>query len=105
MKRSRQNAFHPNGEQKVFDQTPGIFAILRTSPSKEEHILALTNVANRDCHLEIPLAQLGIEETNWYDLVEGRSLIAEEHKLHLTLHPYDVVWLMPFRELARDIER
>ena len=102
--RVSQSAFNPSGEQKVFSLTPGIFAVLRTSPSQEEHILALTNVANRVCHIEIPLAQLGVEEVNWYDLVGNRGWIADENKLKLTLEPYDVFWLIPFIELERDIE-
>ncbi|MDJ0719364.1 MAG: hypothetical protein QNJ54_34960 [Prochloraceae cyanobacterium] len=62
-------------------------------------------MANRVCQIQIPLAQLEVEETNWYDLVGGRGWIAEQQKLSLTLAPYDVVWLIPFMELERDIER
>jgi sucrose phosphorylase len=102
--RVSQSAFHPAGEQKVFSLTPGIFAVLRISPSQEQHILTLTNVANRVCNIEIPLAELGVEEINWYDLVGNRGWIAHENKLKLTLEPYDVVWLIPFIELERDIE-
>ena len=102
--RVSQSAFNPTGEQKVFSLTPGIFAVLRTSPSQEERILALTNVANRVCQIEIPLSELGVEEINWYDLVNNRGWIADEHKLKLSLEPYDVFWLIPFIELEKDIE-
>jgi sucrose phosphorylase len=100
-----QSAFHPSGEQQVLSLAPEIFSVLRTSPSGDQHILALTNVANRVCQIQIPLAQLGVEETNWYDLVGGRGWIAQQQELELTLQPYDVVWLIPFIELERDIER
>ncbi len=103
--RVSQSAFNPSGEQKVFTLTPGIFAVLRISPSQEEHILTLTNVANRVCQIEIPLAELGVEEINWYDLVGNRGWIANERRLTLTLEPYDVFWLIPFVELERDIEK
>ena len=102
--RVSQRAFHPDGEQKVLFIAPEIFTILRTSPSKDQHILALTNVTNRVCQIEIPLSELGVEETNWYDLVRSRGWIAENQKLQLTLQPYDVFWLIPFMELERDIE-
>ena len=102
--RVSQSAFHPGGEQKVFSLTPGIFCVLHTSPSQEEHILALTNVANRVCQIEIPLSELGVEEINWYDLLGNRGWIADEHKLKLTLEPYDVFWLIPFIELEKNIE-
>ena len=103
--RVEQSAFHPSGEQQVLSLAPEIFSVLRTSPSGDQHILALTNVANRVCQVEIPLTELGVEETNWYDLVGNRGWIAEQQKLELTLQPYDVVWLIPFMELERDIEK
>ena len=103
--RVSQNAFHPNGKQKIFSQTPGVFAVLRTSPPQEEHILALTNVANRVCQIEIPLEELGVAEINWYDLIGNRGWIADENKLKLTLAPYDVAWLIPFIELERNIDQ
>ena len=103
--RVEQSAFHPSGEQQVFSLAPEIFSVLRTSPSGEQHILALTNVANRVCQIEISLTELGVEETNWYDLVGNRGWIAEQHKLKLTLQPYDIFWLIPFMELERDIEK
>jgi len=102
--RVRHEAFHPGGPQRVLLLAPAVFAVLRTSPRGEEHILALTNVSGRECDLEIPLAEVGLAETNWYDLVSGRGWTARQHKLGLKLHPYDVLWLTPFAELERSIE-
>jgi len=102
--RVRHKAFHPNGEQRVPFLSSSVFAVLRTSPRGDEHILALTNVTGRTCGLEIALDEIGVNENQWYDLVNGRGLMAQNGKLAVTLNPYDVRWLMPFSELERSIE-
>ncbi len=102
--RVRHRAFHPNGGQKVLLLSPIVFAVLRTSPEGHEHILAITNVSERSCRLEIPLEQLGIPDENWYDLVSCRGWAVKSGKLPVELGAYDVRWLMPFGELERSIE-
>jgi sucrose phosphorylase len=96
--RTKERAFHPNGQQKVLRLSPQIFAILRISPEKDRHILTLTNVANRPCRLKIIPAELGFHETRWYDLISEMEWAAEKGRLDLNLQPYDVVWLTPVRE-------
>lgn len=102
--RVHHQAFHPNGEQNVLMLSRSVFAVLRTSPQGDEHILAVTNVSGTPCELEIPTDALGLAETNWYDLVAGRGWTAREHQLVLKLQPYDVFWLTPFSELENSIE-
>ncbi|MDJ0680052.1 MAG: sugar phosphorylase, partial [Xenococcaceae cyanobacterium MO_167.B52] len=113
--RVRQKAFHPNGEQQILLLSPECFVALRIAPNCEEHILTLTNVTNKVCQLEVPLAQLQLENPNaitcatpddtyWYDLVGKRGWRVAEQKLTLVLQPYDIVWLIPFIELESDIE-
>ncbi len=102
--RRQQRAFHPGGDQKVIRLAPEIFALLRTAPEGDQHILALTNVANRCVELKIPLSELGIIERNWFDLVAEKLWHANDQHLELTMAPYDVAWLMPFSELERCIE-
>ncbi|MEB3282282.1 MAG: alpha-amylase family glycosyl hydrolase [Lyngbya sp.] len=102
--RVRYTAFHPNGEQKILIIAPEIFAVLRTSPEPDQSILTLTNVANKICQVEIPLSELEVAETNWYDLVGQRGWTTREDKLVITLQPYDVKWLIPFVQLERSIE-
>ncbi len=96
--RTRQRAFHPNGMQRVLALAPEIFAVLRVSPEGDQRILSLTNVTNRTCHVEISLEDLDTGEARWYDLVSGMEWMADEGRLHVTLLPYDVVWLQPFGE-------
>ncbi len=112
--RTRQRAFHPQGEQQVLTLSEGCFIILRVSPQGDEHILTITNVSNQVCQLEIPLAELKLDNQSdtyntpddnyWYDLIGNRGWRVRQQKLSLTLQPYDVVWLVPFMELEKSIE-
>ncbi|MEK7751176.1 MAG: alpha-amylase family glycosyl hydrolase [Acidobacteriota bacterium] len=102
--RGRHRAFHPKGAQRVHLLSPQIFAVLRVSPGGEERILALTNVTAKPCSLEVPLEEIGVTESNWYDLAGGRGWMAADGKLGVRLQPYDVMWLAPFSELERNIE-
>lgn len=102
--RVRRRAFHPNGAQRIFLLSSSVFAVLRTSPEGDEHVLALTNVTDKECRLEIALGEIGLGETQWCDLVAGRGWMVSGGKLAVRLLPYDVLWLMPFTELERSIE-
>ncbi|MDJ0716459.1 MAG: sugar phosphorylase [Prochloraceae cyanobacterium] len=126
--RVRQSAFHPNGEQRILMLSPDVFTVLRISPECDEHILTLTNITSRVCHLKVPLFELGVEgtyssenlselqptdtapfcatpeENYWYDLVGRRGWRVQDGNLEVTLQPYNVVWLMPLVELEKAIE-
>jgi len=93
--RTRQRAFHPNGAQRVLTLSPEVFSVLRVSPEGDQRILALFNITSKVCRLEIPIAELGTDETAWYDLVSGMEWMADEGNLYITLQPYDVVWIEP----------
>ena len=96
--RTRERAFHPQGDQHVIMVSPDVFAVLRTSPEGNERILAMTNVTPRQTLIEIPLSESGTQETHWLDLLSDKEWIAEEGKLKVTLEPYDVVWVKPRAE-------
>ena len=100
--RQQHRAFHPNGPQKVLMVSPNIFAVLRESPEGDEHILSLTNVVNRTCEIEIPLDEVGIRDTRWYDLIRGSEWSADAENLPIRLEPYDFLWLKPFSERHKD---
>ena len=59
----------------------------------------MTNVTNNECTIEIPLSELTLEETRWYDLVCEKEWRAENSTLSITLQPYDVIWLKPLSEI------
>jgi sucrose phosphorylase len=95
----RQRAFHPHGDQRVLMISPSVFTVFRTSPEGDQHILAMTNVTNNTCSIEIPLSELTVEESSWFDLVNKKEWKAESKQLPIKFEPYDVVWLKPVSEL------
>ncbi|MEM8718456.1 MAG: alpha-amylase family glycosyl hydrolase [Cyanobacteria bacterium P01_G01_bin.39] len=108
-------AFHPQGEQLIIHISNQCFVVLRTSPDGQEHVLTITNVSGKTCHLKIPLEKLQLpnsasalnntsENNYWYDLVGHRGWKIEQHQISLVLEAYDVVWLVPYQELERKIE-
>ncbi len=97
--RTMKRAFHPNGDQQILMKSPDVFTVLRTSPEMDQHILTITNVTSKECHLEIPLSEIGSSEFHWYDLIGGKTWITENQKLCFTLQPYDIIWLQPSSEL------
>jgi sucrose phosphorylase len=101
--RTKQRAFHPNGEQHILMLSPDVFAVLRISPNRNQCILTLTNVTNKVCHLKVSLSEVGNEETYWYDLVSGMEWMAENKKLYVNMQPYDVIWLEPLRQAEKNV--
>ena len=101
--RTKQRAFHPNGDQDILMISSDIIAVLRISPEFDQRILTLNNVTNRVCHIEIPISDLGTNESRWYDLVSGMEWMAEDQRLYITLQPYDIIWLEPSYETGEDI--
>jgi sucrose phosphorylase len=96
--RTRQRAFHPQGNQHVITVSSDVFVVLRTSPEGDERILTMTNVTPRKSCVEIPVSECGTQETRWMDLLRENEWIAEEGKLKVTLEPYDIIWLKPLAE-------
>ena len=103
--RVQHTAFHPNGEQRILFVANEVFAVLRISPRRDQHILCLTNVTAFPVSLNLPLEQLCSGTTSWFDLLAGRGYQAQECKLQLMLDPYAVLWLTPFAELEKRIEQ
>jgi len=96
--RTAQPAFHPNADQKILYLAPPIFAVLRTAPGRIQRILALVNVSNQVCKVEVPLSQLESDDEYWFDLVSEMEWAVDEGKLFLSVLPYDVIWLEPRTE-------
>lgn len=101
--RVKNRAFHPNSEQRILILSPAIFSVLRISPEGDQRILAMTNVTDREIHLEVPLAEIGNNVIEWHDMISGNEWIAKDGKLTINCQPYDVIWLKPFRELKRSV--
>lgn len=91
--RTRNRAFHPRGDQRVFMLSPEVFTVLRISPEGDQHILTMTNVTDRTVQLRIPLSELSVEESRWVDLIGEEEWLAQDDSISVTLQPYDVIWL------------
>ncbi len=93
--RTKQSAFHPNGAQKILKVKPEIFAVLRTSPNEDQHILSLINITDDEIQITIPMKTIQIFKQEWYDLISQDKHSFKDESVSLTLKPYDVVWLEP----------
>jgi hypothetical protein len=97
MLRIGKKVFHPNSKQKILKLSGNVFALLRES-SNNEILIALTNITDRLCRLEIPVSLTGTTNTRWFDVVGENEIAAEDDKIHVTMQPYDVIWMEPFKE-------
>jgi len=93
--RTRNRAFHPQGQQCVLAFSPNVFSVLRISPEGQQRILTMTNVTNKTTRILVSLEELGVSESLWRDLIGGREQIAQQGCLSIDLKPYDVIWLTP----------
>jgi len=93
--RTKQSAFHPNGAQKILKVKPEIFAVLRTSPNEDQHILSLINITDDEIQVAIPLKEVQVLKQEWYDLISQDKHTFKDENISLTLKPYDIVWLEP----------
>ena len=98
LNRTKNRAFHPQGDQRVLMISPDVFVVLRVSPEGDRHILTLTNVTDRASSIEIPLSDLGLKETQWRDLITEKEWTVEGDQLSIMMQPYDVIWLVPVGE-------
>ena len=93
--RTRMPAFHPNSEQRILDLSQQVFALVRVPDPPGKPVLAVTNISNQRCALKISREELGIDASQWRDLVREISVDMGKDVLHLDLEPYDVAWLIP----------
>jgi glycosidase len=96
--RTRLRAFHPRGAMQVLHLSRSVFAVLRTSPEGDRHVLAITNVTGERLELNVPLADLGLDERTWYDHIADERVSGGDGSLPLELGPYEVAWLQPLSE-------
>jgi sucrose phosphorylase len=91
-------AFHPQGSQEVLSAPDQVLALLRTSPAKDESILALINLSSQPVSLGLSLPPAVARAGRWRDLVGGGEFASSNGELTLELAPYQVAWLTPVGE-------
>ncbi len=90
-----RRAFHPNGGQQVLTLSPDVFAVLRSAPENDRHVLAMTNVTGRATRVTVPLRLLPDREAAWRDLLSHREWAVGAAGLTVDFQPYDTLWLEP----------
>ncbi|MBW1800202.1 MAG: sugar phosphorylase [Deltaproteobacteria bacterium] len=101
LRRTRESAFHPHGPQHVLMISPDVFTVFRISPEGDQHLLAMTNVTGRETTLDVSLSEIGMMETDWYDIVNEKEWKAQNGILGITMAPYDILWLKPRSEIQK----
>ncbi|MEA2039866.1 MAG: sugar phosphorylase [Thermodesulfobacteriota bacterium] len=93
-KRIKEDAFHPNADQRVLDVSDSVFALIRTSVDKKERILTITNISDNVQDLKIEAREIsGEEEISCHDILSDKRFISKGGMLSMRLEPYDVLWL------------
>jgi len=91
-KRNQHPAFHPFGDQVVYDVDDHLFCLERRDPDETERVLVAANLTNemREKHLEE--TDLPFEENKTYgDILSGKECIK---KGVMILKPFQVAWIM-----------
>jgi len=92
--RKSNSAFHPNGEQSVFNLHKGIFSVLRTSPDGETSVICLHNVLDKQLEATIQLLDLGIVHAEkLMDLLSDNIFVVDKDNVTIKMEPYSVLWL------------
>ena len=95
-RRAKQPAFHPNADQTVLDVGSSTFALVRTAdPAIGALVLVLVNVTPHPQAVTVPLASVGSHAPLWRDTLSLRHVKASADALHVSLRPYDILWLVP----------
>ena len=86
--RAEHTAFHPNGDQQILQDNPGVFAVLRTAPDNAERVLCLHNITVQPQTVSLDAPTLGLAD-------ELRNLLSSETVSagSVKLAPYQVLWL------------
>jgi glucosylglycerate phosphorylase len=92
--RGGSSAFHPQGSQRILLLEDGVFALLRTSPDEEQHVLCLHNVTEKVQVVRLYSRDLGlVEEGPWQDLLSEEGFALAGDGVAVDLPPYAVRWL------------
>ncbi len=89
--RKEQPAFHPDGSQVILNPGENAFALLRTSPDRQQRILALNNFTARLIEVEVDRCLPSAPEGPWTNLLDGREYGGGTDRVQM--EPYQSLWL------------
>ena len=92
-RRAAEAAFHPAAPQRVLRLDPRLFAVVRTARDGGAAVLAVTEVSGAPVEARLRLAEAGLADAPFVDLVTGAELRPAGGELLLRLAPYQVAWL------------
>jgi sucrose phosphorylase len=93
--RTAEPAFHPNGDQRVIDLHPALFAFVRSAPDHSSQVICIHNVSEDEVPVEVDLAELGVTPGQaLVDLVSGeRYQVDDKGRFRRVIRGCGVWWL------------
>ncbi|TNF76325.1 MAG: sugar phosphorylase, partial [Acidobacteria bacterium] len=92
--RVRCPGFHPNAAQQILIKENSVFSLLRESPDRTVHLLALVNVTAEPQEISFSRTDLGgVWPMSWSDLLSETTVSPSDDTLDISLTPYQVLWL------------
>ena len=91
--RREEQAFHPEGEQKVLDIGEGLFALLRTPPDGGRPVLCLQNISSSPQRVTVGADHLPGLGGRRRDLLTDAEYRTERGVAEVVLKPYGTCWL------------
>jgi sucrose phosphorylase len=93
--RRNQAAFHPNATQFTLHLGDTLFGYWRQSINRQQSIFCISNISDKEQELSLSSINL-IDNQNWIDLIADEQCSGELP--HLTLAPYQTVWISNIRD-------
>ncbi|HXK43659.1 MAG TPA: sugar phosphorylase [Anaerolineae bacterium] len=91
--RRGEPAFHPDGEQRLLDLGPALFAVLRTPPTGGRPVLCLQNITAQPQTVQINAALLKARHS-CHDLLRSSTFPISQSVAVITLEGYQSCWLV-----------
>jgi sucrose phosphorylase len=92
-RRIQQPAFHPNAAQRILEAGRHALAVLRVAADGRP-LLAVTSVSSAPQEVSFALEDLGSTVAVWRDVIAHQAFDTHNGRLHLSLSPYEVLWLV-----------
>ncbi|GHC01050.1 alpha-amylase family glycosyl hydrolase [Cerasicoccus arenae] len=93
-RRTNYPAFHPDGDQKIIDAGPNLFALERTSPSKNQTVFCVFNFTDEEQAVVNPKdTEMLKKAKKFYDILSGKT--HSDGSRGIKLAPYQAMWLVP----------
>jgi sucrose phosphorylase len=101
--RKSHPSYNPSGPQKVFDNNPHVFTLLRSATQQQEHILCLINVSPQHQEFHINMDELGLLNViTFSDLLGDQSFHIDSGQLDLIIEGFQTMWLIAGEPIGKN---